>query len=266
MSETDEKLESITKPEETTVNEKMEPVKQQEAKKDKDKKEKKVTVDNGKSKTASDLLLDKYHDLIEKEKDQSKESDIEAKGPELEKELGLSEYEISDKEIQKDIADYQKRRLAYFRLESAKDWHKVPIYKGVDEDGHSLWRLVSYRFHDYPHEVAEVIDTIRAEYEDATKIKTTFDLIKIFRDETSRTASMRAATAKHKWIDVGRTFILHMKDAEFKKAHKDFILLMIDSAMYRQETFVPNLRIASSDSSADDQSAEPDSQRQSGIQ
>ena len=90
-------------------------------------------------------------------------------------------------------------------------------------------------------------------------------VIKIFRDETSRTASMKAATSKHKWIDVGRTFILHMKDAEFKKAHKDFILLMIDSAMYRQETFVPNLRLGSSDTSADSESQDTESQKQSGI-
>jgi hypothetical protein len=260
-----EKLESITKPEETTVNERMEPVKQEQPQQKQKKKEEKK-IDNGKAKTATDLLLEKYHEQIEKEKDQSKESDGETIGTELEKELGLTEYEISDKEIQKDIADYQKRRLAYFRLESAKDWHKIPIWKGTDEDGRSLWRLVSYRFHDYPHEVAEVIDQIRAEYEDATKIKTTFDMIKIFRDETSRSASMKAATSKHKWIDVGRTFILHMKDAEYRKAHKDFILLMIDSAMYRQETFVPNLRIASSDSSADNQSAESDSREPSGIQ
>jgi hypothetical protein len=262
----EKKLEDITRPEEQTVNEKLERVREkEEPKKEKKKEEKKI--DNGKVKTANELLLEKYHNLVEKERDFSQEFDPskEAKGIDLEKELGLSEYEISDKEIQKDIADYQKRRLAYFRLESAKDWHKIPIWKGTDDDGHSLWRLVSYRFHDYPHEVAEVIDGIRAEYEDATKIKTTFDMIKIFRDEGSRTASMTAAKAKHKWIDVGRTFILHMKDLEFKKAHKDFILLMIDSAMYRQETFVPNLRIASSDSSAEDQSADSDSRKPNGI-
>jgi hypothetical protein len=265
----EEKLESITKPEEEIVNEKGQRIVEVEEKqKPKKKDEKKLTVDNGKVKSKADLLLEQYHEIIEKQPDNTQELDVhhETKGQEIEKELGLHDYVISDKEIQQDVADYQKRRIAYFKLESKKEWHKIPIFKKWDTNGDSIYRLVSYRFHDYPYEVSEAVDQIRAEYEDATKVKTTFDLIKIFRDETSRSASVRASTAKHKWIDTGRTFILHMKDEEFKKAHKDFILLVIDTAMYRQETFIPNLPIESRDSSADDQSAQPDSQRQSGIQ
>jgi hypothetical protein len=263
----EEKLESITKPEEETVNEKGQRVSEEKKQKKKDDK-KNVVQDNGKARSQSELLLEKYHKLIEEQPGDTREFDTnkEAKGTELEKELGLADYVITDKEIQQDVADYQKRRLAYFRYEAKKEWHKIPIFKKWDTNGDTIYRLVSYRFHDYPYEVAEAVDQVRAEYEDATKVKTTFDLIKIFRDETSRTASMRAATAKHKWIDVGRSFILHMKDEEFKNAHKDFILLMIDTAMYRQETFVPNLQIESRDSSVDDQSQDSDSQRQSGIQ
>lgn len=261
---TQEQLDEMVKPKEKKVNEKMEPVKE------KPKEKGKSTIDDGKDeskvvKSKADLLMEKYNDQIEEEKDHSRVQERKAKGTELEKELGLEEFTVSDKEIQRDTINYQKRRLAYFRLESKKEWHKIPIFEGWDNEGIAIYRLVSYRYHDYPDEVAEVIDKLRAEYEDLTKVKTVFDMIKIFRDPEARTASTRAAAAKHKWIQVGSKFILHMKDKEFPKAHKDFILLVIDSAMYRQETFIPNLPIESDDTSADDQLAPEASPGQNAI-
>jgi hypothetical protein len=253
---TQQELDNLVKPEEKRINEKGQTIQKDEVEKVKKevlKEGKTANIEEVKSK--ADLLLEQYGSVIEKEKDHSKiEEEGFAKGNELEKSLGLKEYVVSDKDIQRDTVNYQKRRLAYFRLESQKEWHRIPMFEKWDEFGIAEYKLVSYRFHDYPNEVADVIDKLRGDYEDATKVRTAFEILKIFRDEAARTASARAAAAKHKWIQVGAKFILHMKDHELKKAHKDFILLVIDSSMYRQETFVPNLQIESSDTSAEDQS------------
>lgn len=246
-----EELDDITRPKDTKVNEKMEPLKE---------KQKKITIDNGKDEvkkvlSKADQLLEKYGSIIEKEKDHSKiDDDPSAKGDKLEKGLGLENYTVTDKQIQQDTINYQKRRLAYFRLESKKDWHKIPIFQGWDEFGIAEYKLIAYRFHDYPDEIAEVVDKIRADYEDLTKQRQAFDILKIFRDENARTVSTRAAEAKHKWIQVGAKFILHMKDKDVPLAHKDYLLLVIDSSMYKQEAFVPNLPIESDDTSAEEES------------
>jgi hypothetical protein len=264
-----EQLEEITRPpEEVVVDDGKTKEKEKEKEKEKDNKKTSVT----KKKTLEikpnpmEELLKKYKDNINKVESEAKELSEELTGSQLEKALGFEDIEVTDEQMIKDQADYQKKRTAYFRIESRNEWHKIPMFDRYDNRGNSVYRLKSFKFYDYPYEVREVIDTIRAEYEDLNRQKAMWDILKMIRDPEARVVASRFTKAQQKWIDVGRTFLLHMKDEDKEKAHKDFILLMVDAAMYRQETFIPNLRVRSKDTSAEEESSSDDSPSQSGIQ
>lgn len=268
-----EQLEEITKPEEEAVTSNLEPVddgkEEQEEKQQQQKKksvqQKKVTPTPVKLDPTEELLK-KYKDGINKGETESELLDEEVTGSQLEKALGFEDIEVTDEQMIKDQADYQKRRTTYFRIESKNDWHKIPIFDHYDERGNDIYRLKAFKFYNYPYEVREVVDTVRAEYEDLNRQKTMWDILRMIRDPQARLVASRADRAQKKWIDIGRTFLLHMKDEDLKKAHKDYILLMVDAAMYKQETFVPNYRVKSKDTSQEDQSTTDDSPSQSGIQ
>lgn len=215
-----------------------------------------------------ELLLQKYKEQIEKEDSEVLEDEPgkQVTAAELDKALGFEEIEITDEQIVKESADYNKKRNAYFRMEIRNDWHKIPIFDHWDNRGNPIYRLKSYKFYDYPYEVRNVIDAIRGEYEDLYRQKAMWDVLRWIRDPQARIVASNFVKAQHKWIEVGSTFILHMKEEDLKKAHKDYILLMIDAAMYRQDTRLPNLQIKSKPTSAEKESTQDDSQMQSGIQ
>lgn len=257
-----EQLEEITRPPEEVINDGKS--------KEKEKDNKKTPITKRKTQEVkpdpSEELLKKYKDNINKGESEAKELSEELTGTEIEKALGFEDIEVTDEQMIKDQADYQKKRTAYFRIESRNEWHKIPMFDRYDERGNSVYRLKSFKFYDYPYEVREVIDTIRAEYEDLNRQKAMWDILKMIRDPEARVVASRFAKAQQKWIDVGRTFLLHMKDEEKRLAHSNYILLMVDAAMYRQETFIPNLRVKSKDTSQEEESSTEDSQQPSGIQ
>ncbi len=151
-------------------------------------------------------------------------------------------------------------------MEIKKDWHQIPIFTDFDRKGNPIYRLKSYKFYDYPYEVRNVIDALRGEYEDLYRQKAMWDVLRWIRDPQARIVASNFVKAQHKWIEVGSTFILHMKEDELKKSHKDYILLMIDAAMYKQDTRLPNLQVKSKPTSAEKESTQDDSQQPSGIQ
>ena len=214
----------------------------------------------------ADLLLKKYSEQIDKEEEEVIEDAKDVDQENIDTALELEGIEVTDEQLVKEAAERQRKRQTYFGIEAAKEWHKIPMFVKWDGRGHAVYRMKAYKFHDYPYEVRHVIDAIRGEYEDLYKAKQILDFARWFRDPNFRNVSQNYVQAQDKWIQVGSKFILHMKEKDLDLAHKDYILLIIDSFMYRQDTRLPNLQIRSSPTSAENRSTSEDSAQQSGIQ
>jgi hypothetical protein len=214
----------------------------------------------------ANALLERYGKQIDAAQEEVLEDAKEIAQDKIDAALELEGLEISDEQIVKDAAERQRKRQTYFGIEAEKEWHKIPIFVRWDEKGHAVYKMKAYKFHDYPYEVRHVIDAIRGEYEDLYKAKQILDFARWFRDPNFRNVGKNYVLAQDKWIQVGSKFILHMKESDLDVAHKDYILLVIDSFMYKQDTRVPNLQIKSRPISAENQSTSEDSQQPSGIQ
>jgi hypothetical protein len=280
-----EELDNLTKPKEgELVDDNLEEVEQEEGEeefKDKKKKEKEkdkdktvkpvvmrsgeVVPDYKKFEEADDLLT-KYSKQIEAQQEQVLEEEGEVDQDKVDAALDLEGLVVSDEQLVKEAAERQRKRQTYFQIESEKEWHKIAMFVRWDGKGNAVYKMKAYKFHDYPYEVRHVIDAIRGDYEDLYKAKQILDFARWFREPSFRNVSANYVAAQDKWIQVGSKFILHMKEKDLDLAHKDYILLIIDSFMYKQDTRLPNFRITSKPTSAANQSTSEDSAAQSGIQ
>lgn len=274
-----EQLDELTKPKEgELVDDNLDEVKGETTDEEAEKKKKKAALTkattlsnevpkpNVKIHDEADDLLAKYGKQIDAEDEEVKEDKAEVDQENVDAALELEGVEITDEELVKRSTERHRKRQAYFDIESVKEWHKIPMFSKWDGKGHAIYKMKAYKYHDYPYEVRHVIDAIRGEYEDLYKAKQILDFARWFRDPAFRNVGQNYVQAQDKWIQVGSKFILHMKEKDLDVAHKDYILLVIDSFMYRQDTRVPNLQLTSKPTSAENQSTSEDSQQPSAIQ